>query len=195
MIGWAVGAIACALSPTPPSPEPREESQATEPADPDPAMSRRGERWRPTWMLTTHGSFVLVDYWTLGIGLVGYAGVGVPVRSRPGLRQEHGFGVDYQWTAAFSLALLHRLRLAAPGLVGGRDALFYQAALGWHGDNPLYYPGRQGASVGGKLGLAAGNRVNLIFAAGIDIDFSSDADYLFPAALVFSVSLLNVGAL
>ncbi len=193
MSAWVVGAIVYALATSPDPPA----QAASEPAQVGPAerpLSRRGEHWRLTWLLTTHGSLVGLGTWTLGVGAGGYLGAGVPVRRTPGLRQEHGFGLAYEISGVLDAGMQMRARVAATGLVGRDGALFYQGAVGWHG----YDAGRggpQGPSVGGKLGIAAGNRVNMIFALSGDVDFTASDRPGVAAFPVLSLTLLAVGSL
>jgi hypothetical protein len=156
--------------------------------------SRRGERWRATWLVTPHASLYGLGDWTVGLGVGGYAGVGVPVRGSPRLRQEHGFGFDYQITAVLFGGFHHRFRLAGTGLVGRELALYYQGSAGYGGFN-LVQGGPRGPSVGGRLGFATGDRVDLIFAIGGDVDFLVARDTSLGATAVLSLFLLTLGAL
>lgn len=160
-------------------------------------LSDQGQRWRFTWLITTHGFFSGLGRPDSGLSLGTYFGVGIPVRPLGTLRQEHGFGYAFDISyRAVETSGSHRHRLAATGLVGKRVALFYQSAVGVAVYGFRYIYEFAGPSVGARVGLAFGRRFNYIISIGGDLDIPTRRD-VHPLLAVPSInlSLLTVGSL
>jgi hypothetical protein len=161
-------------------------------------ISDQGTRWRFTWLFDTHWFFSGLGEPDNGPMIGTYLGVGVPVRSRWPVRQEHGFGYAFDIAyRGFATDGSHRHRLAASGLVGKRVALFYQAAFGAaiYGFPRTFFQ-FAGPSIGGRVGVAFGRRRNYIMSIGGDLDIPARryADAIIPVPCI-NLSLLTVGSL
>lgn len=198
-MGWGLSALLLAplaASPGwgpvgPPGQTPEEAAAAA--AHEPPPLSRRGERWRLAWLVSTTGFISGVGWIDNGLTLGLHLGPGVPVSSSPRVREEHGFGYSLQVLYGGWAGLGFRQRISAVGLVGRRAALFYQSSAGVlvyvHDDVPAR------PSLGGRLGVAIGRRANYILSFGGDLDIDPGAEGRSGVTAVASLSLLTVGAL